>query len=226
MNDKNATLQDVFNNRILVPKLNEKIDEGKTLEFLTEYVNSFGINVSLGTIRNYKKKREESISTGVPLEQLIDKRKKNGNIVELRDKENMPDEQVTKTTLIDDNYATPEKKLVNLTQYLELMIQKGYNSLQQVEFVDNNSALKAIDAYAKITGNATGGLTIQGLQELKLKQKAYEAALGEVIAEHIPKEEQEQVWVELEQKEQEFYDSLDLTEEGQRIKEALKQIGV
>lgn len=226
MNDKNATLQDIFNNRILVPKLNEKIDEGKTLEFLTEYVNSFGINVSLGTIRNYKKKREESISTGVPLEQLIDKRKKNGNIVELRDKENMPDDQVTKTTLIDDNYATPEKKLVNLTQYLELMIQKGYNSLQQVEFVDNNSALKAIDAYAKITGNATGGLTIQGLQELKLKQKAYEAALGEVIAEHIPKEEQEQVWVELEQKEQEFYDSLDLTEEGQRIKEALKQIGV
>ena len=59
-----------------------------------------------------------------------------------------------------------------------------------------------------------------------LKQTARESAMTEVLLEFIPEEQHEQVLQRLEEKEKEFYQSLDLNEEDKKFKEAMEQAGI
>lgn len=87
MAEKKVTLVELYDNKLLISKLNNMINEGKTLQYLTDFANKMGVPVSMGSINNYRKKYLQSLEENVPLETLLDKRAKNGNVLELKEKE-------------------------------------------------------------------------------------------------------------------------------------------
>ena len=177
----------------------------------------------MGTINNYKKKREEASSTGVPIETLLDKRAKVGNIIEMKDKE------VTPAVLSESDdvgvYKRSKNTLVNVNQVLEQIIEKGQASLQEVDFVDIKSTLGAISEFNKVN-QGNGGLTLAGVQEMKLQQLAYEAAISSAMLKFVPEEKHQELLSYLKEAEDKYYRDLDVTEEGQKTRRELDRLNI
>ena len=216
-----VTLEDIYENKLLSSKINLFIDDNKTLEFITSFANEQGVNVSLGTVRNYKKKREESIQKGVPMETLLDRRKKTGNIVELKGKEDSP----VSTPGDGGVYKPASEKVITINQVLEELIDKGMKGIRELPVVDPNILMKAVAEYNKVnTGN--GGLTLQGVQELRLQVAAYEQSMKDVLLSYIPEDRHEEVLSAMQDAEDKYYRELDLTEQGKKIKEELERLNI
>lgn len=225
MAEKKVTLVELYDNKLLISKLNNMINEGKTLRYLTDFANKMGVPVSQGTINNYKLKYLESIEKDIPIETLLDKRAKNGNILELKEREVGPSAVTAGNEEGYGVYKKESEKLVNVNQTLELLIEKGTRSLEAVDYVDANILLKAIAEHNKVNAG-NGGLTMAGLQEMRLKQLAFESALSDVLLGFIPQDKHEEVLQALREAEDAYYRDLDLSDEGHRIKKELDRLGI
>lgn len=231
-----SVLVQLYENRKLVTKVDNMLDEGLTYDYIVEFCKSEGLTLSKSTLTNYKQKREESIETGTPLVQLLDKRVKD-NVTYITDK--MADNLITGTNLVDapetgggDGGGGPPTNMdkvdevFNDLEFLDEIIAKGQKGLSMFDVVDTPLAMKAIELKAKITNNQLSGLSIAGLREIKLRQSAKESALIEVIAQFIPEEKQDEVFEALQQAEEAFYEDLDLTEQDRKITSALAKSGI
>jgi len=227
-----SVLVKLYNNKKLVTKVDNLLDEGQTYSYIVEFCRENGLDISKASLTNYKKKREESISTGVPLLQLLDKRAKD-NVTYIKDREvdhlqgkNEVSEtnngEVTNAPITDMNKVD---KVYNDLEFLDEVVSKGMKGLKQFDVVDTPLAMKAIELRAKITNNQMSGLTLSGLRELKMRQTARESALTEVIMKYVPEEQHDQLFEDMEQAEKEFYENLDITEQDKKASKGLKEAG-
>ena len=227
-----SVLVQLYNNRKVVTKVDNMLDEGNTYDYIIEFCKENGISISKASLTNYKKKREEAIKTGTPLLQLLDKRAKD-NVTYIKDREvdKVRDKRDTNTKDTEKAEATVTNldKVGNVYNDLELLdevIRKGMKGLKYFDVVDTPLAMKAIELRAKITNNQLSGLSIAGLREIKLRQQARESALMEVIMKHVDEDKHDQLFEDMDEAEQRFYENLDLTEEDKRITKSLKQSGI
>lgn len=222
MSNSSVLLQ-LYNNKVLCSKVDEALDEGVTYENIIELCAMYDFEISTASITRYKNKRKEAIETGIPLETLLDQRKKAGNIVDLNAK---------KSNALDhhndmyDNTFDSIDKVYNDIQVLDEVIQKGFNGLKFTETLDIQVAIRAIETKAKITNNSMKGLTLVGLRELKLRVNARTSAMTEVLLRYVPEELHEEVLLAIEEEERRYYSNLDLDEENQRISQALEASGI
>ena len=226
-NNEKVTLKELFDNKLVISKIDLMLDEHKTLKEITEFANSMEVNVSMGTINNYKKKREEALRDDVPIETLLDKRAKVGNIIDLKDKEVLPPAMAEYQEQVGGvgTYKSAKENILNVNQVLEEIIKKGYASLKEVDFVDNKTLLSAISEHNKIN-QGNGGLTIAGVQEVRLQQMAYEAALSSAMLKFVPQEKHQELLEYLKEAEDKYYRDLDITEEGKKVKRELDRLSI
>lgn len=227
-----SVLVQLYNNRKLCTKVDNMLDEGQTYDYIIEFCKDSGLSISKASLTNYKKKREESIETGTPLLQLLDKRAKD-NVTYITDKEvrafkqrkqdNPKEPEVSIATITDINKVD---KVYNDLEFLDEVIAKGMKGLKAFEVVDTPLAMKAVELRAKITNNQLSGLSIAGLRELKLRQQARESAMMEVIMKYVSDDKHDELFADMDEAEQRFYENLDLTEEDKRITNALKSSGI
>lgn len=220
--NNSSVLLNLYNNKLLVSKVDEALDEGKPYDFIIAFCKEkFDFEINKPALSRYKEKRRESLETGVDLESLLDKRRKSGKIIDIKSKEvtSLPNETY-------DNTFGQVEQIYNDVEVLDTIIQKGFNSLKEVDYVEAPLAMKAIEVKAKITANQFQGLSLTGLRELRLRQSAKEQAMTEIILQFIPEEQHEEVFNAIESAEKEFYENLDLTEEDQRITKALQASGM
>lgn len=229
---KQSVLEQIYtyHNGLLRAKVHRMIDDNETLSDMRDFIITFTdgeIQPSIGTINNYKAKLATARKENKDLGELLDKRKKNGeNILDIKSKEY--NSLMEKDNQVEENavYEPREDRLISTTQVLEKMIAIGNATLGDIEHIDPNTLIRVIKTYSDITGAANGGLMLSGLQQIALQQKAYESALGEVIAKYIPEDQQEKAWADLELAEQQFYDDLDITKEGREVKETMDKLGI
>src|SRR5437763_2196935 len=172
-----SVLVQLYNNRKLCTKVDNMLDEGQTYDYIVDFCKENGLDISKASLTNYKKKREESIETGKPLLQLLDKRAKD-NVTYITEKEvkafkNKKEEPPELTV-----HVTNWNKLDNVysdLEFLDEIINKGMKGLRAFDVVDTPLALKAVELRAKITNNQMNGLTMAGLREMKLRQQARES---------------------------------------------------
>lgn len=220
--NNSSVLLNLYNNKLLVSKVDEALDEGKPYDFIIAFCKEkFDFEINKPALSRYKEKRRESLETGVDLESLLDKRRKSGKIIDIKSKEVTPLPNETY-----DNTFGQVEQIYNDVEVLDTIIQKGFNSLKEVDYVEAPLAMKAIEVKAKITANQFQGLSLTGLRELRLRQSAKEQAMTEIILQFIPEEQHEEVFNAIESAEKEFYENLDLTEEDQRITKALQASGM
>lgn len=223
---KRTTLADIIADTSLTAHLDKMIDSGKTLENMQDFLKSMDYPISLNTIRKYKSRRAEAVEKGVPLEDLADKRNpgKSGNILELAQKEDKSFERRT-PDITDFDDTTPTDILSDL-DFLESTIQKASETLRDSPVVDPKLGMDAIKLKYQITGGSNQGLTLSGIKAVKLQQKAYEKAISAVIWEYIPKDKHEAVMERMADVEQDYYDKLNLSTEGRKVSQAMKQAGI
>jgi hypothetical protein len=228
-----SVLVQLYNNRKLATKVDNMLDEGQTYDYIIEFCKDNGLSISKASLTNYKKKREEAVETGKPLLQLLDKRAKD-NVTYITNKR-ADDFKKRKPEESDDEVKTHVapvhdlNKVENVYHDLELLdevIRKGMKGLKAFDVVDTPLAMKAIELRAKITNNQLSGLSIAGLREIKLRQQARESALMEVIMKYVPEDQHDNLFADMDEAEQRFYENLDLTEEDKRITNALKTSGI
>lgn len=229
---KQSVLEQIYtyHNGLLRAKVHRMIDDNETLSDMRDFIITFTdgeIQPSIGTINNYKAKLATARKENKDLGELLDKRKKNGdNILDIKAKEH--NSLMEKDNQVEENavYEPREDRLISTTQVLEKMIAIGNATLGDIEHIDPNTLIRVIKTYSDITGAANGGLMLSGLQQIALQQKAYESALGEVIAKYIPEDQQDKAWADLELAEQQFYDDLDITKEGREVKQTMDKLGI
>lgn len=230
-----SVLVQLYNNRKLATKVDNMLDEGQTYEYIISFCKENGLSISKASLTNYKKKREEALKTGKPLLQLLDKRAKD-NVTYITNKEVQAFKAKKKDTTKDsDPAASTEATITDINkvdkvfhdlEFLDEIITKGAKGLKAFDVVDTPLAMKAIELKAKITNNQLSGLSIAGLRELKLRQQARESAMMEVIMKYVPEEKHDDLFADMDEAEQRFYENLDLTEEDRRISKALRSAGI
>lgn len=220
-NTGGSVLLELYNNKILSSKVDVALDEQKSYDYIIELCAKYGLSISKSALTRYSNKRKESAESGIPLEDLLDKRRKRGNVVDLATKEVIP-ESGGRMDEVFDNIDT----VYNDIQVLDTIVQKGFNGLQMLDAVDIPQVLRAIEVKAKITGNQMQGISLVGLRELRLRSLAKESALTEVIMRYVPEDKHEEVKDALREAEEAFYENLDLSEEDRKLTEALEKSGV
>ncbi|MDU7109214.1 MAG: hypothetical protein E6303_00145 [Clostridium perfringens] len=220
---KESILSKLYHNKLLRTKVDNALDEDMSFDDIIDICKEYDLDISKPSLSRYKNKRREAIQNGWDLGELIDKRKKT-SVDDISDKEVSYKGQEIAPSFEEAKSYT--EKIYNDAQILDEIIYKGREGLKWVDTLDPALMIRAIETKNKITNGELKGLSYIGLKELMLKQTARESAMTEVLLEFIPEEQHEQVLQRLEEKEKEFYQSLDLNEEDKKFKEAMEQAGI
>lgn len=232
---KSLSIKELIEDKSLCSKVINLMQQHQTYTFILQYLESKGYKMARGNLTNFKNKVEEARVTGVPLEELADLRKKksikqvdpkkisgfggNMNLVKTSQ------EQIKEATGSHNfvNEIRPKDKTISNAQVLEDIINKGFDTLQEMDTVDTATTLKAVEMYQKYMAKDTRGLSQEALKQYQVIMQARISAISEVIMQYVPNEKQEEAINALEAKEQEILANLGATKETQKLLMELKK---
>ncbi|WP_270364076.1 hypothetical protein [Bacillus paranthracis] len=215
-----------WNKRVFVDKM---LDDGDSPNKVHKWINENGLKVSVPTVYSYAKRRKEAIMKGVKMEAIADKRTKkgkahksteDGSYAEMVVEENKSHRKSNTTKRSkkksDTKDDTEERKAQQMSvhrvksdmEIIDAIIDKGFSTLQLMEVISPDMALKAIKLKNEITGGNHNGLTMYGLEEIRLREAARENAMLAILLEYIPEEKHEEVLTKMETATREYYESL------------------
>lgn len=118
-------------------------------------------------------------------------------------------------------HRNSKRRVMSDVEFLDVLIQKGMETLAQMPSIDPGKALKAIELKHKLTQGKHGGVTIYGMEEIRLRENARENAMVEAIQRFVPEDQQEALLEQLEYTSKEFYKQHGLEDlynaEGSRV---------
>lgn len=208
------------------PFVDKMLDDGESPNRVAQWCRDNGFEVSTPTMYTYAKRRKEAIIKGIQIEKVMDKRKdrdENGLSKADKKRQKRAMRGVEAMTMSKEErkeaYLSVDKVQSDL-ELLDNIIQKGFETLQMMEAIAPQVALKAIELKHKITGGSHNGLTIYGLEEIRMREAARESAIMTVLLEFIPEDRHEEVLQRMEQVTKEYYESIGL---GEAYEEAMKE---
>lgn len=210
-------------------KVVSMLESEKTYKFINTYLRSKkNIEMSNPTLGNLKSKIKESKEKGIPLDSLIDMNKKKSikDVNPDKIKGFKPDRNNTQYSDKVANEITRESgevvvknKVYNPREILQSIMDKGFYTLQKVDYIDMNTMLKAADLYNKYYGNTDKGLTTEAIQQYQLLVNATLNAMKETIIKYVPEKDQKEAFEEMENKRKEYLEQFGATVDGKRLLE-------
>lgn len=207
-------------------KVVSMLESEKTYKFINTYLRSKNLEMSNPTLGNLKSKIQESKEKGISLDSLIDMNKKKsikdvnpdkikgfkpkGNDTQYSDK--VADEVVRET-----GEVVVKNKVYNPREILQSIMDKGFYTLQKVDYIDMNTMLKAADLYNKYYGNTDKGLTTEAIQQYQMLINATLNAMKETIIKYVPEKSQKEAFEEMENKRKEYLEQFGSTADGERL---------
>lgn len=207
------SIKALINNPILYSKVLTLLEQKKSYDYIINYLSTKGFKMSKGSLTNLTRKIDEANQEGKPIKDLADKRVKNGI-------DDVPDEKISGFTG-KDTVSGKVEPIYSEEQVLEKIISKGVKTIEESDFIDPKTLMKAIDLHAKYYGNKTRGLTSEGLKQYQLIMQAESTALRQVFFQYIPKDKQAEALQAMEDETNKILTQIGVTKEG---KELLKQL--
>jgi len=99
-NKTKLTLKGLYNNKLIYSKVVTLIQDNESYDTIIRYLQTKGYELSKSSISNLKSKITESYKTGVPIEELLDKRKKS-NVTKLKTVTGFVDKDIDKNNVSD-----------------------------------------------------------------------------------------------------------------------------
>lgn len=209
-------------------KVVSMLESEKTYKFINTYLRSKNLEMSNPTLGNLKSKIQESKEKGISLDSLIDMNKKKSikDVNPDKIKGFKPDRNNTQYSdkVADDisretGEVVVKNKVYNPREILQSIMDKGFDTLQKVDYIDMNTMLKAADLYNKYYGNTDKGLTTEAIQQYQLLVNATLNAMKETIIRYVPQENQKEAFEEMENKRKEYLEQFGATVDGKRLLE-------
>lgn len=201
-----------LNDWIKRPFVDKMLDDGESPNKVAQWCNENGFEISVPTMYTYAKKRKEAIIKGEGVKRVLGKEpeppqppKPRGGTKEGRAKREANEKVVRK----EQGMSSGNKVLSDL-QLLDAVIQKGMDTLNAMDYIKPDTAIKAIELKNKLTGGAHNGITTYGLEELRLREAARENAITVILLRFIPEDQHEAVLEEMEKATKEYYESIGL----------------
>lgn len=186
-----------------IQEVNNRLDAGDSPNSVCNFINQNGFKISNPLIYEYAKIRKKALVDGLNIEHMLG---------------------IASKPLIDkDNPATKSsmQKLKSEIDALDLIIQGGYNTLQ--EWADRPIAPKTMMDAIKLKNELTDGnhgfLTNYGMEQLRaIEQNKYELIINHLVT-YIPEDKRVEALEKIDDIEDEYYQSTDYYEEYLRAKE-------
>lgn len=230
-----SVLLDLYDNALLRTKVDSALDIGTTYADIIRVANSYGVSISAASLSRYSDARKESIRTGVALRKLLD-----GSTA--KKIENLKGKEVDTAPITGGDAVKPrtpapladnEVEHAEVTKYisdydvLDTIIQRGLESVVTLDApVAPKDLLKAIEVKAKLSNNANAGLSIEGLQELRVRTVARDNAVAQALLKFVPEEKQAEAMEYISKAEEDMLKNMDVSPQGRQILRALKDGGI
>lgn len=199
------------------PFVDKMLDDGDSPNKVHKWICDNGLELSVPTVYTYAKKRKEAIMNGVKFEVIKEKKGSSGSAKSQNatkksagSKKKKEEEQPTQADKEQLNKTV--KRVMSELEILDAVIDKGFSTLQQMEVISPDMALKAIKLKHEITGGEHQGITMYGLEQIRLREAARENAMMAIMLEYIPEEKQDEVLEKMERTTREYYAQLGLEE--------------
>jgi len=235
--NKKSILLQLYDNPLLRTKVDSALDMGTAYSDIVQIAKSYGLSLSTPTLSRYANARKESFKTGVALRKLLDgsTAKKVSNLKSkevdtspitggdaVKPKETLPVEN-------GDSGTEPAQVTKYISDYtvLDTIIQRGLENLVSVDApVAPKDLLKAIEVKAKLSNNANAGLSIEGLQELRVRTVARDNAVAQALLKYVPEDKQTEAMDYISKTEEDMLKNMDVSPQGRQILRALKEGGI
>lgn len=227
-----TSLIDLYNNKVLASEVYTMFHEKVPYREIKQYLAQKEFNISIGSLTNFKNKMEESEQTGTPLIQLLDKRRKDRvsdlpNVSGYQPGKEEPDK-------VEDNplpdiplpKEQPEQTLNSPKELLELIMQKGYNAVRNLDVVDTGTTLKAADQWNKYYQQDSDGLTTSAIKQYQVLVMGELQGMMEVVSNYVPKSHQEEAMNALKEWTDDYLKNVVSSEDGKRLVAELKEHGI
>lgn len=170
--------------------VNEMLLGGVTPRVVSEWCKDRGFSISHPKLYEYKSILQEALSKQITVERLL------GIGVPKRS-----------PIVLQSLGITEAKNMVKAEmEVLDLIIQKGYNSLLVSPDIKIADAMKAIEMKNKLTQGAHGGLTGFGLDQLRELEQAKFDAIIQVVMKYLPEDRIEELQEAVSEAERVFYE--------------------
>lgn len=127
----------------------------------------------------------------------------------------------------DNGLTGTVTKYVSDGQVLDTIIAQGMQSIVMGDApISPKDLLKAIEVKAKLTNNANQGLSLEGLQELRVHVMARDNAVAQALMKYVPEDKQAEALTSIDEAEQEMLKNMDVTAQGKEILKALHAGGI
>jgi hypothetical protein len=213
------------------PFIDKMLDDGKSPNQVHKWIVENGIDLSVPTVYAYAKKRKEAIMNDVKIEALLgqkknpEKEKAQKKAKVTKDSTSMKDKDGSGQwgNMTEEERAQKMKTVTRVKSELEildLIIDKGFKTLHMMEVLSPDMALKAIKLKNEITGGEHNGITMYGLEEIRLREAAKETAMTTILLEYIPEDKHEEVLNKMELETKKYYESIGLGDAYEQMQEA------
>ena len=209
--NKSSKLLEFYNwpKRVMVDKM---LDDGVNATQCANWCNDNGFEISVPTMYKYAARRKEAAERGVDIRQIFDKRfgpdkVKPKLVKKMQTGRKKQREQVKRAK--DNLKADKKRRVLTDLELLDAIIQKGIEKLEDTQ-INPSIAIKAIELKYKITGGSHNGLTVYGLEEIRLREQARETAMLNVMMEFIPDNLHQTILDKMENTTKEFYEKVGL----------------
>lgn len=187
------------------PFLDKMLDDGESPNKCSAWCKENGFDISVPTMYEYARKRRAAIIGCVQTDKLCSGKAKGNRIA------HNPTKAERKTA-----HMTVDKVKHDL-ELLDEVIQKGFETLANIDEINPATAIAAIQLKHKITKGTHNGYTVYGIEEIKLREAARENAITVVLLEFIPEAQHSAVIKRLDQVTREYYESIGLGEAYRQV---------
>lgn len=215
---KSLSIRELVNDKLLYGKVLTLLEQKRSYDYIINYLASKGYHVAKGSLTNLKKKINLSRQKGIPMDKLVDKRRKSNKEDSIDD---VPAEKVSGFTGEELTASGKVMPVYSAQQVMESLISKGYKSIEESDFVDPKTLMSALTLYMKYFGQKSRGLTSEGLKQYQIVMQSEQLAMQQVFFQYIPKDKQKEAYRALKRETDKVLDQLGATKEG---KELLKQL--
>ena len=206
------------------------IDDGISANQIAKWINDNGFKISTPMVyqlvKDYKANamKQAQAETMLATDELAKKRAEKKGIKLESYKVNVLKESTNYADTQDMNeeersiFQQSTQRVKSEMEILDAIIDKAFMTLQNVEALSPDMALKAIKLKKEIAGDDYNGLTMYGIEDIRLREQARENAMITILLEYIPEEKHGEVLDRMEQKTKEFYQSIGLEDAYENAK--------
>lgn len=237
---KESILLVLYNNVLLRTKVDNYLDQKVPYKEVITMCRGYGVDISAPTLSRYAQIRKSCIASGEDLGEALNQSQR-AAIRRVKSKEVKVNEDAVQEKRKQDNVSFTEKDnqaiedtpisgevspYISDLQVLNAMISRGYKSLLELNTpVNNKDMISAIIAKAKLTNNANRGLSIEGLQELRIYLNTKIQAITNTVMTYVPEEKQEEALNAMAETEQKVMKDMNTTAQGQALIKYMKESG-